>query len=127
MIIETFTRIFVEPGAFVRTIDFYVALLSGQVTMRFAYPDVGLELASVSSDALSVLIIAGTPDRRAPFEATRLTIKVDRLESAITTLTEAGSEQLEPVQKTPVGRKTRFRHLDGTVVEYVDHDAASSD
>jgi len=46
MIIETFTRIFVDPDTFDRTIDFYTALLSGQVTMRFAYPDAGLELGS---------------------------------------------------------------------------------
>ena len=38
-------------------------------------------------------------------------------------LREAGLEQLQPVQKTPVGRNTRFRHLDGLIVEYVDHDA----
>jgi hypothetical protein len=68
----------------------------------------------------------GTPERRAPFEATRLTIKVDCLERVIAVLADAGSEQLEPIQKTPVGRKTRFRHPDGTVVEYVDHDTASS-
>jgi len=73
-----------------------------------------------------VLIIAGTPERRAPFEATRLTVTVDRLESIIAVLGDAGSAQLEPIQKTPVGRKTRFRHPDGTVVEYVDHDTASS-
>jgi len=126
MIIETFIRVFVDPDAFDRTIDFYTSLLSGQMSMRFAYPDAGLELASVSSDRLSVLIIAGTPERRAPFEATRLTVKVDCLERVIAVLADAGSEQLEPIQKTPVGRKTRFRHPDGTVVEYVDHDTASS-
>ena len=36
-------------------------------------------------------------------------------------LKQAGAEQLDPVQPTPVGRKTRFRHRDGLVVEYVDH------
>lgn len=126
MIIETFTRIFVDPDALDRTIDFYTLLLSGEVTMRFAYPETGLELAAVSSDRLSVLIIAGRPELRAPFEATRLTVKVDRLDSVVAVLAESGAEQMEPVQKTPVGRKTRFRHPDGTVVEYVDHDTASA-
>ena len=126
MIIETFTRIFVDGDALDRTIEFYRSLLSGTVTMRFAYPEAGLELAAVSSAALSVLIIAGPPERRAPFEATRLTVKVDRLEPTIAMLTGAGCDQLEPIQKTPVGRKTRFRHRDGTVVEYVDHEATQA-
>jgi hypothetical protein len=39
-------------------------------------------------------------------------------------LQKAGAEQLEPVQPTPVGRKTRFRHPDGLIVEYVDNDAS---
>lgn len=125
MIVETFTGIFVEPEALGPTIDFYTALLSGRVTMRFAYPGAGLDLAAVSSDRLSVLIIAGAPERRAPFEATRLTVKVDRLEPVIALFAAEGCEQLEPIQKTPVGRKTRFRHPDGMVVEYVDHDTAS--
>ncbi|GHE01314.1 hypothetical protein U879_15115 [Defluviimonas sp. 20V17] len=124
MITETFTRVFVDPGALDRTIAFYTALLTGRVTMRFAYPDAGLELAAVSSDRLSVLIIAGTPERRRPFEATRLTIKVARLEPVVAVLADAGCTQLAPVRKTPVGRKTRFRHPDGMVVEYVDHEPA---
>lgn len=125
MIIEAFTRIFVDGDALDRTIAFYTRLLSGEVKMRFAYPEAGLELAAVSSATLSVLIIAGPPERRALFEATRLTVKVDRLEPYVGILTEAGAQQLEPIRKTPVGRNTRFRHPDGTVVEYVDHDAGA--
>ena len=121
MILEVFTRVFVDGDALDPTIAFYVDLLSGRETLRFAYPEAGLELAAVSSAKLSVLIIAGPPERRAPFEATRLTIQVDRLEPYVDLLANVGARQLEPVQKTPVGRKTRFRHADGTVVEYVDH------
>jgi len=126
MVLETYTRIFVEADALERTIQFYISLLQGEVSLRFADPNTGLELAAVTSPHLSVLIIAGPPDRRAPFEATRLTIKVDRLEPTIAVLTGSGAEQLEPIQATPVGRKTRFRHADGLIVEYVDHDAGSS-
>jgi hypothetical protein len=28
----------------------------------------------------------------------------------------------DPIQKTPVGRKMRYRHKDGLIVEYVQHD-----
>lgn len=123
MIVETFIRVFVDEGALDPAIAFYAELLSGRQTLRFAYPEAGLELAAVSSAKLSVLIIAGPAERRAPFEATRLTIQVDRLEPYIDLLNKAGGVQLEPIQATPVGRKTRFRHADGTVAEYVDHDA----
>jgi hypothetical protein len=50
---------------------------------------------------------------------------VQRLETAIDLLEKAGAEQLEPIQPTPVGRKTRFRHPDGLIVEYVDHTSAA--
>lgn len=123
-IVEVYTRIFVEADAIDATIAFYTGMLGGRLTQRFAYPDKGLELAAVSAPALSVLIIAGPPERRAPFEATRLTIKVERLEPFVEGARGAGAEQLEPIQKTPVGRKTRFRHPDGLVAEYVDQDAA---
>ena len=124
MILETYTRVFVDAEGLDRSISFYKSLLSGEQTLRFVYPEAELELAAVSSPHLSVLIIAGRPEKRAPFEATRLTIKVDRLEPFLDVLKQGGAEQLEPIQATPVGRKTRFRHGDGLVVEYVDHTAS---
>lgn len=124
MILEAYTRVFVEADALDAARDFYRALLGGEETLRFAYPEAGLELAAVSSPRLSVLIIAGAPEKRAVFEATRVTIKVEKLEPFLAVLRKQGAEQIEPVRPTPVGRKTRFRHADGLVVEYVDHDAA---
>ncbi len=120
MIVEAFTRVFVEPDALDPTCTFYQALLGGEQTMRFKYPEAGLELAAISSPRMSVLIIAGPAEKRRPFEATRLTLKVERLESALDILERTDAEQLEPIQPTPVGRKTRFRHADGLIVEYVD-------
>lgn len=122
MILETYTRIFVDADALDRSISFYKSLLSGEQTLRFAYPDHGLELAAVSSPRLSVLIIAGPPGSRAPFEATRLTIRVADLAPFAADLARLGAEQMEPIQATPVGHKTRFRHADGLIVEYVDND-----
>jgi uncharacterized glyoxalase superfamily protein PhnB len=124
MILETYTRVFVEADGLERALAFYKTLLSGDETMRFAYPEAGLELAAITSPRLSVLVIAGPPEKRRPFEATRLTIKVEALEPVVALLEAAGAERLEPIQPTPVGRKTRFRHPDGLVVEYVDHAAA---
>ena len=125
MILEVFTRVFVDADALDPTCAFYKDLLGGEQTLRFVYPEMGLELAQISSTRLSVLIIAGPPEKRRPFEATRLTIKVEALEQALDVLAKTGATQLEPIQKTPVGRKTRFRHADGLIVEYVDHDKRS--
>ena len=122
LIIESFTRVFVDAGQLQKAMLFYKGLLDGKITLRFIYQETGLELAAVSSPHLSVLIICGPSDQRAPFEATLLTIQVDRLEPYVAKLNEAGLEQIQPVQKTPVGRNTRFRHPDGLIVEYVDHD-----
>ncbi len=118
---EAYLRVFVDAGLLNQTSRFYQTLLGGEETMRFDYPEMGLQLAEISSSALSVLIIAGPPEKRQRFEATRLTIKVASLEPAIAALGETGAEQIEPMQQTPVGHKTRFRHPDGLIVEYVDH------
>jgi hypothetical protein len=124
MVLETYTPVFVDADALDRTSAFYRSLLAGEETLGFAYPEAHLQLAAVSSPQLSVLIIAGSAEARRPFEATRLTIKVDVLEPVLEMLAAAGAEQLEPVQPTPVGRKTRFKHVDGLIVEYVDHTAS---
>lgn len=126
MILETYTRIFVPPDQFQSTLSFYTTLLHGTETSHFTLPTLGLELVTVSSPQLSVLIIAGSAEARAPFEETRLTIRVDDLSSMAEELKAIGVEQLEGVSKTPVGWKTRFRHTDGMVVEYVQHDKADS-
>jgi len=123
VILRTYTRVFVEPDRLDATVAFHLALTGGREVARFDYPETGLALAIVESPNLSVLVIAGSADKRAPFEATKLTIKVDRLEPTVETLIANGAEHLEPIARTPVGRKTRFRHPDGSIVEYVDHDA----
>ncbi len=121
MILETFIRIFVDLEALDDSVAFYKRLLGGEETLRFDYPEAGLRLASVPSPHLSVLVIAGPPERRKSFEATRLTIKVSRLEDYAALLQSGGAELLDPIQRTPVGRKMRFRHADGLIVEYVEH------
>jgi predicted enzyme related to lactoylglutathione lyase len=122
MILETFVRCFVNSDGLDRTVDFYKALLGGEESLRFDYPETGLQIASVSSPHLSVLVIAGAADKRKPFEATRITIKVTCLEDYAALLRTQGAELLDPIQKTPVGRKMRYRHADGLIVEYVQHD-----
>jgi len=123
MILETFVRCFVNADALDSTIAFYELLLQGRESLRFDYPETGLRIAQVCSPHLSVLVIAGDADKRKPFEATRITIKVTSLEDYAALLAAQGADLLDPIQTTPVGRKMRYRHADGLVVEYVQHDA----
>lgn len=126
MILECYTRVFVDADELDKTRAFYRALLNGSDGLYFSYPEKGLELASVISPSLSVLIIAGSIEARQPFTATTLTLRVDALEPTINHLLVQGANQLEPIQTTPVGRKTRFRHSDGLIVEYVEnHDESA--
>jgi len=64
MILQTYARVFVDAEALERTVAFYRALLGGEETLRFAYPQTQMEFAAVSSPRLSVLIIASA--RSAP-------------------------------------------------------------
>jgi len=121
MILASYVRVFVDAHQFDKTRAFYRTLLNGSDGVYFSYPEKGLELASVISPHLSVLIIAGPPESRKPFESTVLTLRVDILEPVIENLLSQGATQLEPIQKTPIGRKTRFRHSDGLIVEYVEN------
>jgi uncharacterized glyoxalase superfamily protein PhnB len=123
MILETYLRCFVDAGALDRTVAFYKALLGGEETLRFAYPETGLELTAVSSPRLSVLVIAGEAASRKPFEATVLTIKVSSLAHYAELLRASGADEIDPIQATPVGQKMRYRHADGLIVEYVEHNA----
>jgi hypothetical protein len=43
MIVETYTRVFVDADALDRTSAFYQGLLDGKESLRFAYPETGLE------------------------------------------------------------------------------------
>lgn len=121
MILDAYTRVFVDADAIDRTVSFYKTLLAGDDSLRFSYPEKGLELAVVSSPHLSVLVIAGPAHARAPFEATHLTIKVEAMKPLLEVLTHAGALQLGRVEPTPIGHKARFRHPDGLIVEYVVH------
>jgi hypothetical protein len=124
MILETYARVYLDAGAMNEACDFYKELLAGEETLRFTNRAVGLEIAAISSTHLSVILIAGPAENRRPFEPTRLTIRVEKLETAVPMLKHLGAQQLEPIQSTPIGRKTRFRHPDGLTVEYIDRNNA---
>lgn len=120
-ILDGYTRVFVEEDQVDQTSSFYQELLGRMETQRFAYPEKHLLIATIRSPQLSILIVGGSEEQRAPFAKTRLTVSIASLEEAILLLLRLGAIQLEVIQATPSGRKTRFLHPDGLVVEYVEN------
>jgi hypothetical protein len=124
-ICELFTRVFVSPEQFRATVAFYKALTGGRVTLHFAFPERGLELASVSSPMASFLVIAGTERALTPFRSTGLTILVSDITAIFKNLPPLGATVLQEPTPVPPGYQMRVRHPDGLVVEYVQHTSAA--
>jgi predicted enzyme related to lactoylglutathione lyase len=121
MILEAYSRVFVEADALDRTVAFYKTLTGGSQSLRFDYPEMGLTLVALSSTPLSVLVIAGPSSARGRFQATALTLRVDDLDAARLLLEREGAAIIEAPNEVPTGRNMRARHPDGLVVEYVQH------
>jgi predicted enzyme related to lactoylglutathione lyase len=119
-VLRSLTRVFLPPEALGRSIAFYETLSGEPARMRFVYPAAGLELAEVGG----VLLIAGKEHALAPFSATRATFIVDHLDEFRAALVGMGAAILDEPKPVPAGRNMRVRHPDGTVVEYVEHDAS---
>ena len=122
---EVQVRVFVPTDRLRETVAFYKALTGGRCTLHFPFPERGLELASVSSLAVSFLIIAGDEASLGPFRETKLTMLVYDIETVAPALLALGAEILQPVTPVPTGLQTRARHSDGLVVEYVQHTEAA--
>ncbi len=122
---EVQVRLFVPADRLRETVVFYKALTGGRCTLHFPFPERGLELASVSSQAVSFLVIAGDEANVGPFRETKLTMLVDDIATVAPALLALGAEILQPVTPVPTGFQTRARHPDGLVVEYVQHTEAA--
>jgi hypothetical protein len=122
---EVQVRLFVPADRLREAVAYYKALTGGRCTLHFPFPERGLELASVSSPAVSFLIIAGDDVNLEPFRETTLTMLVEDIEAVAPTLLALGAESLQPVTPVPTGFQTRARHPDGLVVEYVQHTTAA--
>ena len=122
---EVQVRLFVPADRLHETVAFYKALTGGRCTLHFPFPERGLELASVSSPAVSFLIVAGDEASLSPFRETKLTMLVEDIETVAPALLALGAEELQPVTPVPTGFQTRARHPDGLVVEYVQHTEAA--
>lgn len=113
-VLKTWVRVFCDTKEIEDVIDFYRGLTGGELTLNFGYRERRVRMAGVSSPNLSVMIVAGDPHARKPFESVRLTLEVDDLAAVEKAFTYIGGEVLERAEGALF-----VRHPDGTLAEYV--------
>lgn len=116
-VIQILSRIYVNDME--QAVVFYEKLLGLKCSSRFKYDKVGLELAVLGN----VLLIGGTESALMPFRETQATFLVDSLIEFREELLRSGAVIIRDLQEVPTGRNMTVRHMDGTVVEYVEHHA----
>lgn len=117
---RAWVRVFCDTRAYEDVVDFYRGLTGGEVQLRYGYKERKVRMAGIAAPALCVLVVAGDPPARKPFEAVRLTLEVDDLAAVEKAFTYIGGEVLERTGGTPEAPQALFvRHPDGTIAEYV--------
>jgi hypothetical protein len=99
-----------------QTVAFYENLLGEKCKMRFEHKQFHLELAQVGS----ILIIAGSDEVMKSFKDTKATFLVDSIIEFKDFLLANGATIMKDVKETPTGINMIVKHLDGTIVEYVE-------
>ena len=76
-----------------------------------------LELAQVGN----ILILCGTDEALKPFMETKATFLVDSIMEYKDFLLKNGATIIRDLKEVPTGINMTVKHLDGTIVEYVEH------
>lgn len=103
-------------------IDFYKKLLNEDCDLRFKYTEINLELAQIGN----ILILSGTNEALKSFKDTKATFLVDSVIEFREFLLNNGAVIVRDLKKVPTGMNLTVKHLDGTVIEYVEHKNVSS-
>jgi len=85
--------------------------------LRFKYSQVNLQLAQVGN----ILIISGSAEALKPFKDTQATFLVDSIIEFKDFLLNNGAIVIRDLKEVPTGMNMTVKHLDGTIVEYVEH------
>lgn len=100
-----------------QSIEFYEKVLDKKCNLRFKLPEVNLELAQIAD----ILIIGGNEEALKPFKDTKATFLVDSIVEFKDFLLDNGAEVIRDLKEVPTGMNMTIKHLDGTIVEYVEH------
>ncbi|WP_157452878.1 VOC family protein [Brevibacillus sp. SKDU10] len=76
-----------------------------------------LEIASVGN----FLLLSGSEKALAPFKATIATLVIDSLDEFAAYFKENGFPFIRKPKQVPTGKNMTVQHLDGAIVEYVEH------
>lgn len=100
-----------------QAIEFYERVLDEKCSSRFEYPQVNLEIARIKN----ILIISGSDEALIPFKDTQATFLVDSILEFKDFLLNNGATIIRDIQEVPTGVNMTIKHLDGNIVEYVEH------
>lgn len=112
---QILTRIYVNDIN--SAILFYEKLINEKCESRFEYKEAGLEIARISN----LLIIGGSNQALEPFKNSTITRLVDSIEEYNDFLLKNGATIIRNIQQVPTGFNMTVQHMDGTIVEYVEH------
>jgi len=85
--------------------------------LRFKHPQADLELVQVGN----ILIISGSDESLKSIRDTQATFLVDSIIEFKDFLLNNGAIVIRDLKKVPTGMNMTVKHLDGTIVEYVEH------
>jgi predicted enzyme related to lactoylglutathione lyase len=114
-VLKVLTRIYVHDLD--QTVEFYEKLLNTECTMKLDYKQVHLGLAQVGD----ILILGGTDEALKPFSDTQATFLVDSITEFRNYLLKKGATIIRDLKEVPTGMNMTVKHLDGAIVEYVEH------
>jgi len=100
-------------------IEFYEKLLNEKCKIRLNYSELNLELAQVAN----ILIIGGSEESLKPIRDTQATFLVDSILEYKEFLLKNNSTIIRDLKEVPTGINMTVKHLDGTIIEYVEHKA----
>lgn len=100
-----------------QSIEFYEKVLNKKCNLRFKYPEANLEIAQVGN----ILIISGSDESLKPLKDTQATFIVDSIIEFENFLLNHGAIVIKDVKKVPTGMNMTVKHLDGTIVEYIEN------
>lgn len=102
-----------------KSIEFYEKMLDKKCNLRFKYPQANLELAQIGT----ILIICGSDEALKPIKDTQATFLVDSIIEFKDFLLSTGATIIRDLKEVPTGMNMTVKHLDGTIVEYVEHNS----
>lgn len=114
-ILKTLSRLYVNDLE--SAIEFYEELLGTPVSRSIKISQISLELAQIGD----ILLIAGSDEDLKPFRSTQATFLVDSLDEFKAYLEEKGAKIIRGPTKVPTGRNMTLKHVDGSIIEYVEH------